>query len=263
MLFDSGNILNAFNYESLSDVSFNFLSDFNNNYNFDSNKIIFCKTDFVHNLFELLKDNNFSHTLITHHSDYSIDETYYSKKPTCIKKWLCINPAIFNDTIIPLPLGVKTHKGAYLEPQYRSEWFSENVNNLRANEKSDAIFCNWNCTNKNRHGIIENLRHLNLSINENQPFEQYIQSMSKCKFVISPPGNGIDCHRTWEALYVGSMPIVLKNKIYDNWIDLPIMQVDDFCEITKHSLDDFSKKIFNFEKLSLKYWKDLLDNISL
>ncbi len=33
--------------------------------------------------------------------------------------------------------------------------------------------------------------------------------------VLSPPGGGLDCHRTWEALVFGAVPIVLKNHLAD------------------------------------------------
>jgi hypothetical protein len=78
--------------------------------------------------------------------------------------------------------------------------------------------------------------------------------MSKCKFVISPPGNGIDCHRTWEALYMGCIPIVIKNDIYDNWSDLPILQVESYSQLTNETLENFLKKDFNSEMIEMEYW---------
>ena len=40
------------------------------------------------------------------------------------------------------------------------------------------------------------------------PFEQHLQEMVRHRSVISPMGNGLDCHRTWEALYLGVIPLV-------------------------------------------------------
>jgi hypothetical protein len=37
---------------------------------------------------------------------------------------------------------------------------------------------------------------------------KYRELIKRSKFVLSPPGNGPDCHRTWEALYLGATPIV-------------------------------------------------------
>ncbi len=38
--------------------------------------------------------------------------------------------------------------------------------------------------------------------------ESYFNSLPHFKFVISPEGNGIDTHRTYEALIFGCIPIV-------------------------------------------------------
>ena len=37
----------------------------------------------------------------------------------------------------------------------------------------------------------------------------YRQLLLRSKYVLSPPGNGPDCHRTWESIYLGAIPIVL------------------------------------------------------
>ena len=38
-------------------------------------------------------------------------------------------------------------------------------------------------------------------------------NQSKYAFVLSPRGRGLDCHRTWEALCLGCIPIVKKSPI--------------------------------------------------
>ena len=82
--------------------------------------------------------------------------------------------------------------------------------------------------------------------------------MSRFKFVISPRGGGEDCHRTWEALYLGSIPIVLSSSINEIYQDLPVIVVDDWNILTKEFLekkwDEFEKKEWNWKKLNLRYW---------
>ena len=84
--------------------------------------------------------------------------------------------------------------------------------------------------------------------------------MSKFKFVISPPGNGIDCFRTYEALYFNCIPIVIKNYIYDCWKELPIIQVNDYSEVTYDLLYSYLNKEYNMEKLYFTYWKNLINS---
>ena len=82
--------------------------------------------------------------------------------------------------------------------------------------------------------------------------------MSCHKFVLSPPGNGIDCHRTWESLYVGCIPIVIKNYIYDNFKNLPLLQVNDYSEVTSELLSSFNINDYSSEKLNMSFWSDII-----
>jgi hypothetical protein len=83
---------------------------------------------------------------------------------------------------------------------------------------------------------------------------------SKYAFVISPRGHGLDCHRTWEALCLGCIPIVKKSEIDDLYKDLPVLIVDDYKNITpvllKNTIDTFKTARFNMDKMTLKYWTD-------
>jgi hypothetical protein len=82
----------------------------------------------------------------------------------------------------------------------------------------------------------------------------------KYAFVLSPFGNGMDCHRTWETLCLGSIPILKAPNFRSLFEDLPVLIVDEWSEITQALLDktlfDFSNKEFNMNKLSLRYWTD-------
>ena len=85
-------------------------------------------------------------------------------------------------------------------------------------------------------------------------------------FVLAPAGGGMDCHRTWEALLLGGIPIVKRfqvpcDSIYD---DLPVLLVDEWRDITpellQKTLVEFRRKRdageFKMERLTLKYWVD-------
>lgn len=94
----------------------------------------------------------------------------------------------------------------------------------------------------------------NKKINRKETWE--IQS--KYAFVISPHGNGLDCHRTWEALCLGCIVIVKKSGISDLFDGLPVLVVDDWKDITDNllhsTLDRYKNTKFDYDKLTLKYW---------
>ena len=62
------------------------------------------------------------------------------------------------------------------------------------------------------------------------PYE-YLELVSQSKFVLSPPGNGPDCHRTWESIYLGAVPIVHESAWPFKNYNLPVAQVNNWDEI--------------------------------
>jgi len=88
------------------------------------------------------------------------------------------------------------------------------------------------------------------------------KNMLECAFVLSPFGNGMDCHRTWEALLCGCIPIVRSYVFRDLFEGLPVLMVDTWEEVTlarlKSVLYEFKLKHqngeFQYDKLDLAYY---------
>ncbi len=55
-------------------------------------------------------------------------------------------------------------------------------------------------------------------------------------FVVSPHGNGLDCHRTWESLVLGNIVIVRRSSLDPLYQGLPVVIVDDWREISPKNL---------------------------
>ena len=57
--------------------------------------------------------------------------------------------------------------------------------------------------------------------------------------MICPQGNGVDCHRNWEVLYLKRVPIMKKSKyLQELYKYYPILWVNDFMDCTKTLLTD-------------------------
>ena len=56
--------------------------------------------------------------------------------------------------------------------------------------------------------------------------------MIKYRFIISPHGNGLDCHRTWEALALGCYPIIKSSPLDCMFEGLPVIIVNNWNEVT-------------------------------
>jgi len=79
-------------------------------------------------------------------------------------------------------------------------------------------------------------------------------------FVISPRGNGLDCHRTWEALLLRSIPIVKRSTLDELHSDFPIAIVDDWREISLAAMRSWRDELKDrftldmFQRLTRDYW---------
>jgi hypothetical protein len=80
--------------------------------------------------------------------------------------------------------------------------------------------------------------------------------------VISPRGNGLDTHRLWEALYLGSLPIVKTSSLDLLYQNLPVLIVQEWEQVTEELLRKKAKELThsNPEPLTIYYWLDQIDS---
>jgi hypothetical protein len=223
---------------------------------FKDNDIIWCKTDYLKTLFLKIKDHTNRYTLISHNSDYPITKGLYQLKSLCIKKWFAQNVDYYNSELIPLPIGLENDSGPS-----KGSFTDYNVfgNIQDCKEKFDTVYCNFNLDNNSIRKEVLYILNKNGVVfwEERKKYSEYCESMAKYMFVASPRGNGIDCHRTWEALYFGCIPIVEKHFMYDRFYGLPIIQVDDWNIVNKEFLYNKKNKSISgeFESLTMSYWR--------
>lgn len=83
-------------------------------------------------------------------------------------------------------------------------------------------------------------------------------NQSEYAFIISPHGGGYDCHRLWEGLNLGCIPIVKTSKIDKLYDELPVLIVKEWSDINEEllikTINEFKKKKFNYDRLTLQYW---------
>jgi hypothetical protein len=82
--------------------------------------------------------------------------------------------------------------------------------------------------------------------------------ISSSRFVLSPHGAGLDCYRTYEALYLGAYVVVKKSSLDEMFQNLPVLIVNEWSDVTEQLLNDtynrFLRTDFDFDKLFTKYW---------
>lgn len=83
-------------------------------------------------------------------------------------------------------------------------------------------------------------------------------------------GAGLDCHRTWESLAMGAIPIVLNNTLLPLYDGLPVMVVNNWTEVNEKLLENFQLNMlykFNSDGFAwkprfwLRYWISNIMNV--
>jgi|694.fasta_scaffold00093_56 hypothetical protein len=203
--------------------------------------------------------------IVTHNGDLPVDASYLSLKDK-FNFWFGQNIIIDDEKIIPIPIGLEND---YVPNSIQKKHMLHDYSNKNIIIKK-LLYINHNIGTNHAERIIPyNLFQTNnfITIHSCDGFggqNSYYTNIKEHEFILSPPGNGLDCHRTWEILYLGRIPI-LKNigslkKLYSN---LPVIFIDKYEEITEDFLlnkkNELKNKSFNYNKLKFSYWKNLIE----
>ena len=232
----------------------------NRNLKIEENDMVFCKTDYVNLLFKYLKkvENLKNIKLITSQSDLPINKKLFSRKPNCISKWYSTNVQYSNENLISIPLGLANEFSKKNLNQFDFNDFTsfEDLNN-----KENKIYVNFN-VNTNylyRSKLISKIKKDRLFVitNNTLSLKEYKNNLSKYKFVLCPPGNGVDTHRIWETLYSNSIPIIFDEFYLDYFKELPIIAINKVEEVVNIDFNT-NKLAINQDVFFLKWWLKLI-----
>lgn len=167
--------------------------------------------------------------LVTHNSDYPVDVRYRRVvRSWRVRKWFAANVALDHRKVVPLPLGIAN-----------AHWEHGDPATLRAAQaasgrKASLIDVSFSLeTNEAARRYC--LDQTGLELAPRLPHPQYLLRLASAYFCVSPSGYGIDTHRTWEALYLRTVPIVTRSALTDEYRELPWIVLDDWSEF--RSLD--------------------------
>jgi hypothetical protein len=119
--------------------------------------------------------------------------------------------------------------------------------NAKQNSKDILIYMNFNIrTNMQKRTQCYNtfVSKPWITIRANLPEKQFYSDLSKSKYVLSPEGTGIDCHRIYESMFLDTIPILKTSQLDHFYKKLPVLIVQDWNEVTEQFLfDNYSKRL--------------------
>ena len=220
------------------------------------NPIIITKIEYLDYIYQIINNLKIPFILITHYGGLSAGNHKIKDHPLLIK-WYGQNMSVISQKTEAIPLGLENPHWKRTDINF--------INENKNNNKTELLYINLSTdTHNSRPGIVNTLTKKKFTINKKVDWYTYIKELSSHKFCISPRGSGVDCHRTWECLYLGVIPIVEKSIQMNYFHDLPILFVDDYniidVEYLNKMYDSFTNNTFNLDKLNINYWKEKINH---
>lgn len=186
--------------------------------------------------------------------------------PKNVHHWFVVN-LMFTPTeknITPIPFGVAEGKENEIHEAINSK---EGVQ-----ERHNKIYISWNDYTYERYELrTDMLKWQNdygldcLTVKvpgEPDPYDKYLKTLSTHKYCISPPGNGADCYRTLESIYMGCVTFV-ENTPLNLSTGLPVLTYKNIDNIISYYEDNvFDQMVeslyLNTPQIKLPYWKETI-----
>lgn len=226
--------------------------------------IIFINLSHVQNFFLKIHPTiSEPYILISHNHDYSAPgEFQHMLNDEKLIAWFTQNADLVgNNKLIPIPIGLSNKHWRHSrehDKMISTVKFSFSKNPPK---KKILFYCNFqvNTNPTARKPVYDYFRGIPFTTWESDlTYIPYLKKVASSKFVLSPHGGGLDCHRTWESMYMGSYPVVKTSTLDPLYEDLPVLILQDWSELNEEFLEkkfeEFSQKKFNLEKLYFDYW---------
>lgn len=180
--------------------------------------------------------------LVTHASDMTADDALAELIPPNVTAWYSMNAATTKAR--PLPIGL------------RSDWDGcEILTALRAaadapkGNRAAYLCATWNTPSLPEAARVERRKLYGLFVDAawvtcrggntagDVPPAQFFADMRAHRYVLCPRGAGYDCHRFYEALYLGAIPIIRHSDVMARLDCFPALRVWDWSQVTPELLE--------------------------
>jgi hypothetical protein len=203
-------------------------------------------------------------SVVSHNGDLNVDADVLALMPSMLRQLFAQNLAVHDCRAVAIPIGLENKR-------LHCNGITGDFDMLRARprQKAPRILSAFSVgTNPAvRAHAAEQLSSCRLSDTvARMNSRAYRIHAAGYMFIASPPGNGLDCHRTWEAMYTRSVPIVMRSPAMEAFekLGMPLKIVDSYREVAAWSEADavaiYGKLEPQFDCTSLwfDYWKDII-----
>jgi len=188
---------------------------------------------------------------------------------SCITKWYTQNydGTYIHPKLKPYPIGLDLHTNRWLIGQtpYNKIQYMLSIRDTTITQQKKIfsdVHLNANCRErKNLYKKLIDCAHTDFLVNCITTEDLY-KKYREYIFSLSTRGCGLDCHRTWEIMFMGGIVITKTSSLDDLYINLPVVIVKDWKEcLDKNNLDiwynkyhHLTNKDYILKHFSYNYW---------
>jgi hypothetical protein len=215
---------------------------------------IYTLDKFFSKIFPLLKNK---YIFVSHNSDSAFTDSHINYlNDNKVIKWYSQNKTLNHEKLLAIPIGIANQQYTHGNLQLLKQIQGYPLDKKYLAYKNFDLYTNFQARSYIDHITSQNGIVMSSKVDQTN----YLTSLAESIFCVSPPGNGVDCHRVWECLYLKTIPIIKYDDCYDQFKHLPILFVDDWHSVTA---DLLNASIINFQhtlkntlpELSMSYWK--------
>ena len=187
--------------------------------------------------------------IFTNLEDTPTDEDIFDAIPKNVLCISAVNAIEYGDKVIPAPYGVQRRMS-------RLDTRIEQLKNAMGKDLNPPLqfYINHNDnSHPERVGLKDLFRNWATVEDQRVDYTNFLLNLARHKFVLSPRGNAIDCHRHWEVLYMRRVPVMKRHPYLEELFkDYPVLFVDKYSDITKDLLLENEHLFQQAQKMDLK-----------
>jgi hypothetical protein len=187
--------------------------------------------------------------------------------PRSVVKWFVTNNTIYDDSrITSIPFGINGTDG---NQESKQKIYNKAASIDWNKQRERDLYVNFQFYANERVKLFYLYSDMGLGIVEKDvPFENYLDQLEIHNCNLCPLGNGVDCYRNLESLYMGCIPIMELHPglMFYLYLDLPIIFVRSLECMTSSTLQNIrntnyidDRTSWDLEKITLSYWKNIIE----
>ena len=222
---------------------------------YDNPPVVFFYTHKVKKMASIIHYFKNPFILLSHNSDWNVVESEDTKtilECLNLKKWYTQNLCFQHPKISMIPIGFANS----MWPHGNLSLFDNKAFLSQLSNKTQKVYFNFaiHTNGKLRQPCYDALCRKLPWLPVFPPINNLIR-LKEYEFCICPEGNGVDCHRFWEALYLKSVPIVIKSPFIETLKrhDIPLVILDRWedLDIEKLNYSAYHFDNYTFDKFMM------------